>query len=266
MKKWINIVIFIVASVGMYILIHEMTHLFFCLVNPDAEVLEFNFGINNSVVWISDDIGWYTELISYSSNIFMFILPFFIYFLNAKKNLHVYFLTSIFVLINILILIYNIFYTIQQELMWLNSTGVLKYVLFVSFTIFFAVVVIEIRKLKSELKNYHAVFLLLLVILTNFIIYASVGICFSNNYNHVNEMDGQEISLEVGGMYLIYNDSNTIVYFTISNASDNDIEICLGRNQYIRITCDEEQETSVICTCCNEEIVLEIYKYIGGDS
>jgi hypothetical protein len=265
MKRWINIVVFLIASVGAYVLIHEMTHLFFCLVNPDVEVLKFNFGINNSVVWISENIGRYSELISYSSNILLFILPFLLFLSNTKKKAKINFMAMTFVLINIIILSVSVFFEIQQELLWLNSVGIFRYILLILFTMLFIIFLIDLRETRIIINPRIPIIIMLMQVLTYFVVILLVDINFNNDYSLEGQITIQDNLILENSTYLLRNETNNAIEIVIISNYSSELVLTINKGQFVKMTCNEEQRISLLCSDCSRDVVLSVYKACGGD-
>ncbi len=143
--------------------------------------------------------------------------------------------------------------------------GIFKYILLVSFVLFFLIIGKEVTKLIFKVKSKRVVPVFISLLLVYLIIFSWIKINFISNYRLANQITNQESQLFEGNTYLLHNDSNFAIILIINQNSDNENEITLRKNEYIRITSNEEQKVSILCASCNEEIILEIYRYRGGD-
>lgn len=265
MKKLIMNVFFIVASAFLYIFIHELIHVIFCMINPRVEMLELRLGINNCVIWIGEITGGYSKVISYSSHIFMFIIPFIMFLFSSKKCLISHFITTVFIVINILVLSFSILISTQQELNWLSSIGLFKYILLLSFIGLFIIVFHDSSRsvLEGNLKQFLPIFIsILLAYITIFI---WIKIDFINHYQFENQISNQEIYLFESDVYLLRNDSDSLITLVISTNSDEEYEVQLKQNQYIKIAFLEYDTVSYSCVDCASDFGIVVYRFIGGD-
>lgn len=264
MKRLFLTLFYLFATFFLYILIHEFIHLFFCLINPRVEILELHFGINNSVIWIGEVSSNYSNIISYSSNICMFLLPILLLLICSKKCMISHFITAVFIVIDILVLSFSIFISTQQELSWLSSVGLFKYIILLSFIALFFISLNDLSKSLPEGNPKEFLLIFISLILANLTLFIGIKVDFKNHYEFECQVSNQEIYYFEGNVYLLKNDTNSTISLLVRSNLDEVYEVHIRPNQYIKITLLKGGSISFSCDYCESDFEISIYRFIEG--